>query len=150
MFQQKLFYVIFDFAVRILMGSIHCLVMTWIFVKRLRKTEQIQAKLFNFSVEYRNCFMVNAAELLAMVPDAANTKVSGTLIGSIIDTSVGEITFQAAGQDTGVRFMVISLSRWSLNRINFTIGSIFDHYGLIWIYFVSLLIGFGSNRTNVQ
>ncbi|KHJ88238.1 SPRY domain protein, partial [Oesophagostomum dentatum] len=56
------------------------------------------------SVEYRNCYMMNAAELLSHVSDATNTKVSGTLIGCIIDTSVGELTFQAAGQDTGVKF----------------------------------------------
>ncbi|KAJ1347270.1 hypothetical protein KIN20_002291 [Parelaphostrongylus tenuis] len=47
---------------------------------------------------------MNAAELLSHVPDATNTKVSGTLIGCIIDTSVGELSFQAAGQDTGIKF----------------------------------------------
>ncbi|VDM78608.1 unnamed protein product [Strongylus vulgaris] len=31
-------------------------------------------------------------------------QVSGTLIGCIIDTSIGELAFQASGQDTGVRF----------------------------------------------
>ncbi|EPB70936.1 hypothetical protein ANCCEY_09971 [Ancylostoma ceylanicum] len=56
------------------------------------------------SVEYRNCYMMNAADLLSNVSDATNTKVSGTLIGCIIDTSVGELSFQASGQDTGVRF----------------------------------------------
>ncbi|XGW02944.1 hypothetical protein V3C99_014731 [Haemonchus contortus] len=57
------------------------------------------------SVEYRNCYMMNAADLLSHVPDVAtNTKVSGTLIGCIVDTSVGELSFQVAGQDTGVRF----------------------------------------------
>ncbi|VDM52160.1 unnamed protein product [Angiostrongylus costaricensis] len=55
-------------------------------------------------VEYRNSYMMNAAELLSHVPDATNTKVSGTLIGCIVDTSVGELSFQAAGQDTGVKF----------------------------------------------
>ncbi|KAK5964813.1 SPRY domain protein, partial [Trichostrongylus colubriformis] len=62
------------------------------------------------TVEYRNCYMMNAAELLSHVPDVTNTKegslmkVSGTLIGCIVDTSVGELSFQVAGQDTGVRF----------------------------------------------
>ncbi|KIH62211.1 RIH domain protein [Ancylostoma duodenale] len=56
------------------------------------------------SLEYRNCYMMNAADLLSNVSDATNTKVSGTLIGCIIDTSVGELSFQASGQDTGVRF----------------------------------------------
>uniref|UniRef100_A0A158P902 Ryanodine receptor 44F n=1 Tax=Angiostrongylus cantonensis TaxID=6313 RepID=A0A158P902_ANGCA len=56
------------------------------------------------NVEYRNSYMMNAAELLSHVPDATNTKVSGTLIGCIVDTSVGELSFQAAGQDTGVKF----------------------------------------------
>ncbi|KAK6754198.1 hypothetical protein RB195_013289 [Necator americanus] len=56
------------------------------------------------SLEYRNCYMMNAAELLSHVSDATNTKVSGTLIGCIIDTSIGELSFQASGQDTGVRF----------------------------------------------
>lgn len=59
-----------------------------------------------FSLEYRNCYVMNAAELLQSVPDAANTKVSGLLIGCIIDTSIGELSFLAAGQDTGIRFKV--------------------------------------------
>lgn len=75
--------------------------------------------------------MMNAAELLSHVPDVSNTKVggfqlagrrgrsslqvvqqlvvrvfqvSGTLIGCIVDTSVGELSFHAAEQDTGVKF----------------------------------------------
>ncbi|VDM37968.1 unnamed protein product [Toxocara canis] len=56
------------------------------------------------SLEYRNCYVMNAAALLQAVPDAANTKVSGLLIGCIIDTSIGELSFLAAGQDTGIRF----------------------------------------------
>ena len=56
------------------------------------------------SIESRSCYMMNAAELLSNVPDASNTKVSGTLIGCIVDTSMGELTFQAAGQDTGIKF----------------------------------------------
>uniref|UniRef100_A0A183D6N2 B30.2/SPRY domain-containing protein n=1 Tax=Gongylonema pulchrum TaxID=637853 RepID=A0A183D6N2_9BILA len=55
-------------------------------------------------LEYRNCYVKNAADLLHSVPDAANTKVSGLLIGCIIDTSIGELSFLAAGQDTGVRY----------------------------------------------
>ncbi|KAK6049337.1 SPRY domain protein [Cooperia oncophora] len=64
------------------------------------------------NLEYRNCYMMNAADLLSHVPDVTNTKdgnlmqVSGTLIGCIVDTSVGELSFQVAGQDTGVRFKV--------------------------------------------
>ncbi|KJH53390.1 SPRY domain protein [Dictyocaulus viviparus] len=56
------------------------------------------------SVEYRNSYMMNVAELLSHVPDATNAKVSGTLIGCIVDISVGELSFQAAGQNTGVKF----------------------------------------------
>ncbi|KAM3723537.1 Ryanodine receptor [Dirofilaria immitis] len=56
------------------------------------------------SLEYRNCYVINAAELLQSVPDAGNTKVSGLLIGCIIDTSVGELSFLASKQDTGFRF----------------------------------------------
>uniref|UniRef100_A0A1I7XMG4 B30.2/SPRY domain-containing protein n=1 Tax=Heterorhabditis bacteriophora TaxID=37862 RepID=A0A1I7XMG4_HETBA len=56
------------------------------------------------SVEYKNCFMMNAAELLQNIQDVTNTKVSGTLIGCIVDTSIGELTFQVAGQDTGIKF----------------------------------------------
>ncbi|KAK6101668.1 RIH domain family protein [Brugia pahangi] len=56
------------------------------------------------SLEYRNCYVVNAAELLQSVPEPGNTKVSGLLIGCIIDTSVGELSFLASKQDTGFRF----------------------------------------------
>ncbi|VDK18241.1 unnamed protein product [Anisakis simplex] len=56
------------------------------------------------SLEYRNCYMMNAASLLEAVPDTGNAKVSGILIGCIIDTSIGELSFLAAGQDTGIRF----------------------------------------------
>lgn len=52
---------------------------------------------------------MNVAELLQAVPDAANTKVTGLLIGCIIDTSIGELSFLAAGQDTGIRFQVLLL-----------------------------------------
>lgn len=65
---------------------------------------------FIFSLEYRNCYVMNAAELLQSVPDVINTKVSGLLIGCIIDTSIGELSFLAAGQDTGIRFRVSHLS----------------------------------------
>lgn len=49
---------------------------------------------------------MNAAELLQSVPDPGNTKVSGLLIGCIIDTSIGELSFLASKQDTGFRFKV--------------------------------------------
>lgn len=48
--------------------------------------------------------MVNVSELLATTPDVANTKVSGTLIGCIIDTSIGELSFQVGSTDTGIKF----------------------------------------------
>lgn len=57
-------------------------------------------------MEYRNCYMLNAMDLLNAVPDIANTKVSGLLIGCVIDTSVGELSFLAAGRDTGMKFKV--------------------------------------------
>uniref|UniRef100_A0A915DIR8 B30.2/SPRY domain-containing protein n=1 Tax=Ditylenchus dipsaci TaxID=166011 RepID=A0A915DIR8_9BILA len=56
------------------------------------------------SVEYRNCYVLNALDLLNAVSDSANTKVSGLLIGCLIDISVGELSFMAAGQDTGMKF----------------------------------------------
>ncbi|CAJ0957143.1 unnamed protein product, partial [Mesorhabditis belari] len=56
------------------------------------------------STEFRNCYMLNVSDLLQTVSDAGNTKVSGTLVGCIVDTSVGELTFQIGGQDTGHRF----------------------------------------------
>lgn len=56
------------------------------------------------SVEYRNCYVLNAAELLNAVSESTNTKVSGLLIGCVIDVSVGELSFLAAGQDTGMKF----------------------------------------------
>ncbi|KAL4003146.1 RIH domain family protein [Acanthocheilonema viteae] len=56
------------------------------------------------SIEYRNCYVMNAAELLQSVPDPGNTKVSGLLVGCIIDTSIGELSFLASKQDTGFRF----------------------------------------------
>ncbi|VDK67237.1 unnamed protein product [Onchocerca ochengi] len=56
------------------------------------------------SLEYRNCYIINAAELLQSVSDAGNTKVSGLSIGCIIDTSIGELSFLVSNQDTGFRF----------------------------------------------
>lgn len=50
--------------------------------------------------------MQNAADLLAAISDAANTKVSGLLIGCLVDTSIGEMSFLAAGQDTGYKYKV--------------------------------------------
>lgn len=58
-------------------------------------------------MEYRNCYVLNALDLLNAVSDSANTKVSGLHIGCLIDTSVGELSFIAAGQDTGMKFKVI-------------------------------------------
>lgn len=51
--------------------------------------------------------MLNALDLLNTVSDSANTKVSGLLIGCIIDTSVGELSFMVAGQESGLKFKVI-------------------------------------------
>uniref|UniRef100_A0AC34QR18 Ryanodine receptor n=1 Tax=Panagrolaimus sp. JU765 TaxID=591449 RepID=A0AC34QR18_9BILA len=56
------------------------------------------------STEYKNCYVYNAAELLNYVADAINTKVSGLLIGCVIDTAVGELSFYAGGQDTQKKF----------------------------------------------
>lgn len=50
--------------------------------------------------------MLNAAELFNAVSDSANTKVSGLLIGCVIDVSIGELSFLAAGQDTGMKFKI--------------------------------------------
>jgi hypothetical protein len=50
--------------------------------------------------------MLNAAELLDAVSEGTNTKVSGLLIGCVVDTSVGELSFLAAGQETGMKFKV--------------------------------------------
>ncbi|CAI5451931.1 unnamed protein product [Caenorhabditis angaria] len=58
------------------------------------------------SVQSQNCYMVNVSELLATTPDVANTKVSGTLIGCIIDTSIGELSFQVGTSDTGIKFKI--------------------------------------------
>uniref|UniRef100_A0A914H250 Ryanodine receptor n=1 Tax=Globodera rostochiensis TaxID=31243 RepID=A0A914H250_GLORO len=56
------------------------------------------------SIEYRNCYMLNAVELLNAVADVSNTKVSGLQIGCLIDTSMGELSFHAQGQDSGMKF----------------------------------------------
>ena len=61
---------------------------------------------FKFSVEYKNCYILNALDLLNSVSDVANTKVAGLLVGCLIDTSLGEMTFLAAGQDSGMKFKV--------------------------------------------
>ncbi|GMR59737.1 hypothetical protein PMAYCL1PPCAC_29932, partial [Pristionchus mayeri] len=73
-------------------------------VRRCRFNEMDHHHVTSESVEYRGCYVVNAAELLSNISDAGSTKVTGTLIGCVIDTSIGELTFQAAGQDTGVKF----------------------------------------------
>ncbi|GMS80971.1 hypothetical protein PENTCL1PPCAC_3146, partial [Pristionchus entomophagus] len=73
-------------------------------VRRCRFNELDHHHVTSESVEYRGCYVVNAAELLANISDAGSTKVTGTLIGCVIDTSMGELSFQAAGQDTGVKF----------------------------------------------
>ncbi|EGT37287.1 hypothetical protein CAEBREN_31615 [Caenorhabditis brenneri] len=56
------------------------------------------------SVQSQNCYMVNVSELLATTQDVQNTKVLGTLIGCIIDTSIGELSFQVGTTDTGIKF----------------------------------------------
>lgn len=56
------------------------------------------------SIEFRNCYLLNAGELLTCVNDTTNTKVTGVLIGCVIDTSAGELSFYVEGQDTGRKF----------------------------------------------
>ncbi|CAK5073642.1 unnamed protein product [Meloidogyne enterolobii] len=73
-------------------------------VRRSRYTELDHQGDTAGSIEYRNCYMLNAAELLSTVADPSNTKVSGLLIGCLIDTAIGELAFYAQGQDTGMRF----------------------------------------------
>lgn len=67
------------------------------------------------NTEYRNCYVLNAKNLLDAAPDATNTKVSGLLIGCIIDTSIGELSFLAAGCDTGIKFKVYFLFLFLIN-----------------------------------
>jgi hypothetical protein len=50
--------------------------------------------------------MLNAADLLNSISEGTNTKVSGLLIGCVVDTSVGELSFLASGIDTGMKFKV--------------------------------------------
>lgn len=50
--------------------------------------------------------MLNAADLLNAVSEGTNTKVSGLLIGCVVDTSVGELSFLAAGHETNLKFKV--------------------------------------------
>lgn len=53
--------------------------------------------------------MVNAQELLAAVSDQGDTsssKMSGLLIGCLIDISTGEISFMANGKETKFKFKV--------------------------------------------
>uniref|UniRef100_A0AC35FA94 B30.2/SPRY domain-containing protein n=1 Tax=Panagrolaimus sp. PS1159 TaxID=55785 RepID=A0AC35FA94_9BILA len=73
-------------------------------VRKCRFSDLDQHGVTAETTEYRNCFMLNAMELLNAVPDAINTKVSGLLIGCVIDTSIGELSFYAAGQDTNMKF----------------------------------------------
>uniref|UniRef100_A0A1I7RX29 MIR domain-containing protein n=1 Tax=Bursaphelenchus xylophilus TaxID=6326 RepID=A0A1I7RX29_BURXY len=73
-------------------------------VRKCRFTEIDHHGIPSDSVEYRNCYMLNAQELLNAVSDGTNTKVSGLLIGCIVDISLGELSFLAAGQDTGMKF----------------------------------------------
>uniref|UniRef100_A0A0N4ZPH7 Ryanodine receptor 44F n=1 Tax=Parastrongyloides trichosuri TaxID=131310 RepID=A0A0N4ZPH7_PARTI len=58
----------------------------------------------NESIEFKNCFLLNAGELLTCVNDTTNTKVTGVLIGCVIDTAAGELSFYVEGQDTGRKF----------------------------------------------
>ncbi len=63
------------------------------------------------SVEYKSCYVMNAQDLLQAVADqSTNTKVSGLMIGCLVDTSTGELCFLASGKDTGYRFRVRSLT----------------------------------------
>lgn len=52
--------------------------------------------------------MVNAQELVQAVDDqsSASSKVSGLLIGCIVDTSTGELSFLANGKETNNHFRV--------------------------------------------
>lgn len=43
-------------------------------------------------------------------------QVSGTLVGCVVDTSVGELTFQIGGQDTGHRFRVSKILLFKMNQ----------------------------------
>uniref|UniRef100_A0A1I7Z2U2 B30.2/SPRY domain-containing protein n=1 Tax=Steinernema glaseri TaxID=37863 RepID=A0A1I7Z2U2_9BILA len=73
-------------------------------VRKCRFSEFDHLGMSTESVEYRNCYMLNAAQLLSAVSDSSNTKVSGLTIGCVIDTSIGELSFLAAGQDTQMKF----------------------------------------------
>ncbi|KAI6237110.1 hypothetical protein M3Y95_00230500 [Aphelenchoides besseyi] len=73
-------------------------------VRKCRFAEMDHHGIPTESVEYRNCYMQNAAALLNTMSDGTNTKVSGLLIGCVVDTSVGELSFLVAGQDTGLKF----------------------------------------------
>ncbi|TKR86982.1 hypothetical protein L596_011471 [Steinernema carpocapsae] len=73
-------------------------------VRKCRFNEVDHLNMSTESVEYRNCYMLNASELLSAVSDSSNTKVSGLTIGCVIDTSIGELSFLAAGQDTRMKF----------------------------------------------
>ncbi|KAK0411652.1 hypothetical protein QR680_005766 [Steinernema hermaphroditum] len=73
-------------------------------VRKCRFSEFDHLNMATESVEYRNCYMLNAAQLLSAVSDSSNTKVSGLTIGCVIDTSIGELSFLAAGQDTQMKF----------------------------------------------
>lgn len=75
-------------------------------VRKIRWNELDHHGIPSESVEYRNCYMLNAADLLNAVSDGTNTKVSGLLIGCVVDTSIGELSFSAAGHDTGMKFKV--------------------------------------------
>ncbi|KAL3078921.1 hypothetical protein niasHS_014703 [Heterodera schachtii] len=73
-------------------------------VRKCRYAELDQHGITAESTEYRNCYMLNAVELLNAVADVSNTKVSGLQIGCLIDISMGELSFHAQGQDTGMKF----------------------------------------------
>lgn len=50
--------------------------------------------------------MLNAADLLSEISGETNAKVSGLLIGCVVDTSIGELSFLADGYDTEMKFKV--------------------------------------------
>lgn len=73
---------------------------------------------------------MNAAELLQSVSDPGNTIMSGLLVGCIMDTSVGELSFLISKQDTGFRFKVffflLNIYWYALHCLQYEILKNFD------------------------
>lgn len=61
-----------------------------------------------FSIEMRSCYMVNAQELLTAISGegASSSKMSGLLVGCLVDISTGELSFLANGKETDHCFFV--------------------------------------------